>query len=375
MLAGIGGCKQQVTDDELILVDLLAKHPEKELILQDFMDVEYIVLETSDEFITQGDVMAIGKKYLLVKNWINDGDLFVFDRGTGKGLRKINRKGRGEEEYVSINGSILDEDNNEIFVNCSSTKKIFVYDLSGNFKRSFKHTEGTQYSEIFNYDNDNLIRYDMSGYFKAGETGDNQSYHSIISKQDGSIIRNISIPFEMYKAPVVQEEAGFAMTSVCPIIKYDESWLLVETSSDTVYNYTPMENKLIPFLIKTPTINPEIFLTMGTLTERFYFIKTVKNEFDFSTGRGFSTSDFMYDRQENAVFNASVINADYVNKQKVDMTSHPVNSSDIAAFQNLEANQLVKSYEKDELRGELKEIAAELRSESNPVIMVMKYKE
>lgn len=34
------------------------------------MDVEYIPLETNDEFITQGDVMAIDNKYIVVKTGI-----------------------------------------------------------------------------------------------------------------------------------------------------------------------------------------------------------------------------------------------------------------------------------------------------------------
>lgn len=56
------------------------------------------------------------------------------------------------------------------------------------------------------------------------------------------------------------------------------------------------------------------------------------------------------------------------------MTSHPINSEEIAAFQILEAYQLVDAYKKDELKGELKEIASGLNEGSNPVVMVMKYK-
>lgn len=373
LLAGIRGCRQSDKHDALITVDLMASYHEKELILQDFMDVEYIVLETNNEFVTQGDIMAIGNKHILVKNLINDGDIFIFDRKTGKGLRKINRKGRGGEEYNSINGIVLDEDNNEIFVNSSSTKKILVYDLFGNFKRSIIHTEGAQYLVIFNYDKDNLICYDMSGYYKVGESRGNQSFHVIISKQDGSVTRKISIPFNVIKAPVVQEGNGFAMTYVSPIIPYHDNWLLVETSSDTIYKYMSKENKLTPFLVKNSTIDTEIFLTMGTIDDRFYFMRTLENVFDFTKGRGFPTTDLMYDIHENAVFNPTIISSDYVKNKTVDMTLHPVNS-EIAAFQNLEANQLVEAYEKNELKGKLKEIAAELHEGSNPVIMVMKYK-
>ena len=117
---GCGAEKEQTT---MVTVDIATEHSEKEVVLQDFMDVEYIPLETSDEFVTQGSVMDIGDKYLLVKNWANDGDIFVYDRKTGKAIRKINRKGQGAEEYNFISGIILDENNDEMFVNCAAAKR------------------------------------------------------------------------------------------------------------------------------------------------------------------------------------------------------------------------------------------------------------
>lgn len=373
LMALLAGCGKENKETNIITVDVNASHPEKELILQDFMDVEYIPLETNDEFITQGDVMDIGEKYIIVKNWNNNGDIFTFDRQTGKGLKKINRKGQGAEEYTFINGVILDEDANEMFVNCTSTKKIYVYDLSGNFKRSLNHTENTEYLHVYNYDKEHLIRYDMSLYYKEGEKRGNRSYHAIISKQDGSITRNIPIPFNAIKAPIVQKGDGMAVTSVRPIIPCQDTWLLVETSSDTVYNYIPKEDKLSPFLIKTPSQDPEILLTIGTLTERYYFMQTIKKVFDFTTGRGFPITDLMYDKQENAVFTVTVLNDDYVKEQEADMTSHPVNGK-IACFQTLAANRLVEAYENDGLKGRLKEIAANLNEESNPVLMLVRNK-
>lgn len=371
--AGIIGCKQSDTQSDLITVDLTATYPEKEVILQDFMDVEYIPLETNDEFITQGIVKAIGDNYILVKNGANDGNIFVFDRKTGKALRKINRKGQGGEEYTFVNEIVLDEADNEMFVNSASARKILVYDLHGNYKRSLAHTEGTQYLDVFNYDKDNLIRHDMSGYYKEGENRGNQSYHAIISKQDGSIVRDILIPFDIIKAPAAKEGDAVAVAAISPIIPYHDNWLLVEISSDTVYQYITKENKLTPFLVKTASTDPEIFLTMGTLTDRFYFMKSIKRVFDFSKGRGFPTTDLMYDKQEKAIFTPAILNGDYIKKRKVDMTSNPINGA-IGTFQTLQASQLVEAYENDELKGELKEIAATLDDESNPVIMLIKYK-
>ena len=100
VLTGCGRNKQ--SNDDLIIVDVSKSYPKKELILQDFMNVEYVALETTDEFLTQGLVQDVGKEYLLVTNRNNDGDIFIFDRQTGKGLKKINRRGQGEEDFQSI---------------------------------------------------------------------------------------------------------------------------------------------------------------------------------------------------------------------------------------------------------------------------------
>ena len=130
--------------DNVITVDVTKNNfPKKELIIQDFMDVEYIPLETTDDFINQGLVQAIGKEIIVVINRTDDGNIYIYDR-TGKALRMINRKGQGGEEYTYITKIILDEDNNEILVHDHHIKKIYVYDLYGNFKRSFSYKENTK---------------------------------------------------------------------------------------------------------------------------------------------------------------------------------------------------------------------------------------
>jgi hypothetical protein len=52
-----------------------------------------------------------------------------------------------------------------------------------------------------------------------------------------------------------------------------------------------------------------------------------------------------------------------------------INNDGIAFIKKLEANELVEAYRKGKLKGRLNEIAAGLNEESNPVIMVAKYKE
>ena len=132
ILFAITGCKEKkqaidIIGDDLITVDVMTTdYPIKELILQDFMDVEYIALETNDDFITQGYVQAIGQKIVVVKNGINDGDIFIYSRKTGEAIRRINHKGQGAEEYVTISGIVLDEDRHEMYVIDNVAKRILV---------------------------------------------------------------------------------------------------------------------------------------------------------------------------------------------------------------------------------------------------------
>jgi hypothetical protein len=370
VFVGCGGNKQ--SNDDLIIVDVSKNYPKKELILQNFMDVEYIVLETTDEFLTQGLVRDVGKECLLVTNRNNDGDIFIFDRKTGKGVRKINRQGQGAEEYPRINEIILDESNGEIFVE-SPGNKILVYDLYGSFKRVLNLDR--EVSSVFDYDKHNLICYDMSDYHSKGKDR-SKFYHVIISKLDGSITQEIFIPFKTINTPIVTVGDNFVASYSYQIRLSHGEWTLIETSSDTLYHYAP-DGTLSPFIARTPsahTMEPEVFLYMGICTDRYYFMQTVKNVFNFEKGNGFYTDELVYDKEEKAIFQVSVYNDDYAEKRTVAMTAKSINR-EIEDATSLNASQLVEIYKKNQLKdGKLKEIASRLDEEDNPVIMLVKQK-
>jgi hypothetical protein len=368
VMSGCGKGNNQATD-ELITVDVTASYPEKELILQDFMDVEYVALETTDEFLTQGVVEDIGKDIILVKNY-RGGDIFVFDR-TGKALRKINRSGQGGEEYSQIEHIILDEDNNEMFVKDYQARKILVYDLYGNFKRSFKYADTGYYSFAFNYDRDNLICY------KTYLPIDNeQAGYILVSKQDGSITREIHIPVKDIVSPVFRSEEKdmTIMPSFFLTTPYHNSWILTNVSSDTVYNYLP-DGNLKPIVVRTPSVHsldPEVFLFISAFTDRYCFMHTMKKEFNFERMKGFPGTDLVYDKQEKTISKYTIYNDDFSNKQQVNW-SEALNQ-EATTWQCLEAPNLVEAYKEGHLKGRLKEIAAGLDEESNPVIMLLKHK-
>ena len=118
------------------------------------MDVEYIALESTDEFLCQGIVQAIGKEIILVKNVINDGDIFIFDRN-GKGLRKFNRKGQGSEEYIFNLSAFVDDNSGEIYID-EIIRNVLVYDFQGIFLKSIPRGDN-KWINATNYNQDYLI--------------------------------------------------------------------------------------------------------------------------------------------------------------------------------------------------------------------------
>ena len=187
LITGCESGKQPAND--FLTVDITANYPKKELILQDFLDVEYIPLETNEEFITSASMQAIGKNLIILRNKnVKDGDIFIFDR-TGKGQRKINRSGQGSQEYTNIGSIALDEEKGELFINNYYSSQFIVYDLSGNFKRTLKYDKDFNFNsgKTYNFDQDNLICYDEIGNY----INLRKSAFWLLSIQDGSIVKEI----------------------------------------------------------------------------------------------------------------------------------------------------------------------------------------
>ena len=319
-------------------------------------------------------MQAIGKNLIILRNKNGqDGDIFIFDR-TGKGQRKINRSGQGSQEYTNIGSIALDEEKGELFINNYYSSQFIVYDLSGNFKRTLKYDKDFNFNsgKIYNFDQDNLICYDEIGNYKNLR----KSAFWLLSKQDGSIVKEIELPYEHKISPFLSKGIWSAGPRNTELISQNGSWVLIEPSTDTIYSYS-QDHSIKPFIVRTPSIHsmdpPEVFLMPTVFTDRYYFMSLLKAEFNFETGRGFPTSGLMYDRLENSVFIPKTYNGDYTSKREMYMMSRPLDPEFVIG-QALQAHELVEAYGKGQLKGKLKEIATTLDEESNPVIMLIKHK-
>lgn len=371
IFVGIMSCAER-KQDELLIVDVTANYPKKEIVLQDFMDVEYITLETSDEFLSQGNVAAIGEKILILTN-MRQGSILIFDRTTGKGLKKINRKGSGPEEYVLPFNICLNEEENIMYVNDGPSSKIQVYDLEGAYKRTISYRKGALVTSLFDFDADHFLSQDIY----APENMTFASTFFLMSKQDGTRM-DIAVPFEKRISPVITKRIGEMIRGCSPrigfISSYQGNWVLTEPSADTIY-ICQHNQELSPFIVRTPsvqTMNPELFLFPGLLSERYFFMQIVKKECDLEKNQEMPTVDLVYDKYDKKIYQPTVYNGDY-EKRKENMSVCAL-GKDIAFTTRLEAFDLIEANEQGKLKGRLKEIAAKLNEEDNPVIMLVKYK-
>ena len=195
------------------------------------------------------------------------------------------------------------------------------------------------------------------------------------------MVRQIEIPFkEKAKLPAITP-AGYEMgTSTKSLISFKDEFVITDLSTDTVYSYSP-DQGLQPFIVRSPSIHsmnsPEVYLSPLFMSDRYYFMRTEK--MDISTWTtleslllGLPTKDLVYDTKDKIVYEYKLYNADITNKAEVEFDRRF--DGEIIFMQSLDAYKLVEYYKKGELKGRLKEIAAGLNEEDNPVIMLVKQK-
>lgn len=372
MMATLVACESPSTKLELVTINVESDYPEKELILQDIVDVEYVPLETNDEFINKGWVKAVGKNLLAIVNGGTDGEIFLYDRTTGKGIRKINRKGQGGEEYTQITQIVLDEEQNEMFIVDYPRQKFMVYNLEGKFLRSFNFDENSYYSFVYPYDKAHLIVYKDCAHHGQPE----KSCHAIISKQDGKTIRELSLPYEELediRYTGMHEKYGeiTAVPAHYLTVPARKDWYLASISSDTIYRHLPNGDKH-PYMVRTPSINsmdPEVFLFPKMMTERYDFLVSIKKKMEDNFS--FPSTNLIYDKQEKSTYTYIIRNADFEGSNVALWESSL--SPEIASYRILYAHDLVEAYEQGKLKGRLKEIASTLDEEDNGVIMLFKH--
>lgn len=358
----------------LIEIDITKKYPSKEIILQEIADVEYIPLETNDEFLYEGPLDYTGNELIIGHNF-EEGNIFIFDR-SGKAIRRINHKGQGRGEYSIISSLAYDQINKELFISDMYRKKIYVYDLDGAFKRSLNYIKGSEYSFLADFDSSSLLCY-----------SEIESPFVIISKSDGKKRRDVFIPFDKRIYLGFSEETGKKIQGetitrgvkqmAYPICRNGNVFLLNEVSSDSIYRLTT-EGELCPIIVQKPSIQnikPILSLAAGFETNQYYFMYTIENVWSQNPNYNYNEHDLIFDRTTGEIFEYEIINEDYPTMRGKSYSNGASNSyikNQVAYL--VRAYKLKEAYDKGELTGKLKDAVSTLKEDDNPVLIITKFK-
>lgn len=377
LLAGSQGMQSQ--SGSLPVVDLSKNYPLEKLRLQDMASVEYVPLETTDDILLSGNaaLSAVGEKYILVHEH-QLGDIYLFDRHTGKLKFHFNHKGQSGMEYTWIkNGTILDEKAEEIYV-CSQF--IQVYSLEGKYKRTLKINGFDHDMSILNYDDQSLLIYDDIVIEPGREKETTHTPYRFISKKDGSPMGTLDIYFPQRVPLAIAQQEGnmwrpykFSYPSNA---RFGDDLMLMNVSSDTLYKLSP-QKRLTPIFTRTPSVYASklrnIWMPLLT-TDKFMLFGTFVIDFNSTGGK---IPKFMYDFKTGQVKKVSIMDQELNYGIRGPREWDSGSGTAIAKNKSAEfvsAPAMLEAYQKKRLKGNGNEVAKNLLEDDNQVVRILTFK-
>lgn len=379
MILLVGSQGMQSQSGSLPVVDLSKNYPLEKLRLQDMASVEYVPLETTDDILLSGNaaLSAVGDKYILVHEG-QLGDIYLFDRHTGKLKSHFNHKGGSGMEYTWIkNGTILDEKAEEIYV-CSQF--IQVYSLEGKYKRTLKIDCFGHDMSILNYDDQSLLIYDDIVIEPGREKETTHTPYRFISKKDGSPMGTLDIYFPQRVPIAIAQQEGnmwrpykFSYPSNA---RFGDDLMLMNVSSDTLYKLSP-QKRLTPIFTRKPSVYASeprnIWMPLLT-TDKFMLFGTLL--LDFNSGGG-KIPKFMYDFKTGQVKKISImdheLNYGIRGPREWDSGSGTAIAKNMSA-EFISAPAMLEAYQKKRLKGNGNEVAKNLLEDDNQVVRILTFK-
>ncbi|MDR0953914.1 MAG: 6-bladed beta-propeller [Rikenellaceae bacterium] len=352
-------------------IDVSRDYPKEEISWQAIADVEYVPLAISDDVLlaSYDRLFYLSDRFIMIYS-ISSGDIYIFSRD-GEIISHFNRQGRGPNEYGMIKDVVFDENTEEFFVVDIYSSRILVFSLTGKHKRTLTLPNEWQI-KAYNFDKEALLVYDdggvTAGSFKT------MPYH-LISKADGSIIETLHIDMpQRYSNMIFTNNQVYALGLSNNRLGGGKDFTLADISCDTVYRYT-REKVLSPAFVRTPSVHdtePKTVLTTALVSDRFIVFTITSLDFESSMrGSGFSVRPLMYDYATGSTTEPVFKNDDYPSL-KWDGAYNEIDIPANTFAQILDPLELKDAHEKGELSGYLRDIAAEIEEDDNPVVMIMR---
>ena len=357
------------------VVDFEKEYPQKDLLVSENADVEYVRLETTDEVLLDGLAglyLSVTDRYIVTNN-SKEGRIFVFNR-QGKHLYNFMRKGNSGEEFMYAKKVRVDDKAEEIFV-LDARNKVLVYTLDGKFKRVLDLPKDMRADDLWNYDDEWLLSYDNYNLDREGLTCAEQPFF-LISKKDGQVKR-IGVNAKDRIGPRIYFEKngqrGVMAVSMNYIYKNGDEFVLSELGNDTVFMLK--NGEISPLLVRTPGSKDKDVrsmmsapLKLGDYIEVVEAPKELKMEsgkietksvyLNLKTGECF---DLNLKDDVNFVEPSAVRSSEYVEAPKNHILSMP------------NTDRLFRWKEEGKLKGKLAEMVDEMKEDDNPILIIYKF--
>lgn len=135
MLGLLSSCNNHKPDDKAYSIEAALKNCKEVLLSKYASDIEYIPLGTNSESaIDYIENIFSDNDYVYIFCKLDPQRVMIFDK-QGNFISKIEKNGRGPEEYRGIQDLILEEHNNETHISLLTDPKIVSYRRDGEFVR------------------------------------------------------------------------------------------------------------------------------------------------------------------------------------------------------------------------------------------------
>lgn len=379
MICG-SACSNQTSNHNgsIPIVDLEKEYPEKDLLVSEHADLEYIRMETSDEVLIDGLAslhLSVTDQHITTCN-SREGRIFVFSR-QGKHLHNFNKKGNSGEEYVYPLVVRIDDKAKEIFV-LDIRKKVMVYTLDGKFKRVLNLSDDIVTNELWSYDDEWLLAYDNYNLDQNMPCAEQPFF--FLSKKDGSVKRLGLTALDRSGNRVYSEQNGEKFVfqiGFTNIYKNGDEFILTELGGDTIYTLRQGETK--PLLVRTPGSKAkETRSIMSTLFKlgNYITISETPKDFKFTTGgMKIETNDVSYNLKtgEGCILSLKD-DINFTEPTEIRHSNGWVEALKDHILWMPNTDKLFKWKEEGKLKGKLAEMVENMTEDDNPILIIYKFR-
>ena len=368
--------QQKENNGPLPVADFEKEYPEKDLLVSEHADVEYVRLETTDEVLLDGIAslyLSVTDRFIVTNN-MKEGRIFVFDR-QGKHLHNFMRKGQSGEEFVFANRVRVDDKAEEIFV-LDTRNKVLVYTLDGKFKRVLDIPKGMKADDLWNYDDEWLLSYDSYNLDRENQPCAEQPFF-LLSKKDGSV-KHIEVNAKDRIGPRIyfEKNGQKAVMSVSfnYIYKNGDEFVLGELGNDTVFMLK--QGKVSPLLVRTPGSKAKEVRSMMSAPLKlgdYIGVAEAPKKLDFENTK-FATKDvFLNLKTGEGCILGLKDDVNFVEPTGIRHSNERVEAPKNHILWMPDTDRLFQWKEEGKLKGKLAEMLEGMSEDDNPILIIYKF--